>query len=207
MPSQTSTRKLTAIFYADVAAYSRLTGEDELGTHHRVMSVLDAASATVDTKGGKVLRYAGDAILAEFSSVVAAVEAAVEIQTAIASQNLDESENKRLQIRIGVHLGEVLQDRNEIFGDGVNLAAGWKQGAAQCPSMKMTPLPMLAWDVSALSVVNMNRQSRHSTGVSSSIQVTRWLTMVKHIAFGIVVTRRRQSDATTRRFGSVHTIP
>ncbi len=123
MSDQTSIRKLTAIFYADVAGYSRLTGEDELGTHHRVMAVLDAASATINAHRGSVLRYAGDAILAEFSSVVAAVEAAVEIQTAIASQNQGESENKRVQIRIGVNLGEVLQDRSEIFGDGVNLAA------------------------------------------------------------------------------------
>ena len=73
-------RKLTSILYADVAGYSRLTGDDELGTHQRVMSSLDRASETIDKAGGNVLRYAGDAILAEFGSVVACVNAAVAIQ-------------------------------------------------------------------------------------------------------------------------------
>ena len=80
-------RKLVAILYADVTGYSRLTGEDEEGTHRRVMVLLDHASGTIKDMGGTVLRFAGDAILAEFGSVVVAVNAAVRIQTDLVSRN------------------------------------------------------------------------------------------------------------------------
>ena len=80
MPKNAVSHKLAAILYADVAGYGRLTGDDELGTHHRVMSALDAATEFIKTSGGSVLRYAGDAILAEFSSRVAAINASVAIQ-------------------------------------------------------------------------------------------------------------------------------
>ena len=123
MSDQTAKRKLTAILYADVAGYSRLTGQDEIGTHRRVMGILDSASETIQKRDGTVLRYAGDAILAEFPSVVAAVETAVMIQCQLSDQNQDVEGDSKIQIRIGVNLGEVLQDRNEIYGDGVNLAA------------------------------------------------------------------------------------
>ena len=115
--------KLAAIFYADVAGYSRLTGEDEIGTHKRVMDVLDFASETIKSDGGVVLRYAGDAILAEFSSVVAAVKSAAFIQAELLQRNRVEAGDSRVEIRIGINLGEVLEDRGEIFGDGVNTAA------------------------------------------------------------------------------------
>jgi adenylate cyclase len=82
MSGQTAIRKLTAILYADVVGYSRLTGGDELGTHRKVMDAMDFATECINSAGGTVLRYAGDAILAEFSSVVAAVDAAHVDQTA-----------------------------------------------------------------------------------------------------------------------------
>lgn len=123
MSKQTAIRKLTAILYADVAGYSRLTGSDELGTHQKVMDALDFATEAIKAGGGTVLRYAGDAILAEFSSVVAAVSAAVAIQIELDKRNEDVPADDKVQIRIGVNLGEVLQDRGEIYGDGVNLAA------------------------------------------------------------------------------------
>ena len=87
MSEQVSKHKLTAIFYADVAGYSRLTGQDEMGTHNRVMDALDFASESINSGSGVVLRYAGDAILAEFSSVIAAVKAAMTIQTELDSRN------------------------------------------------------------------------------------------------------------------------
>jgi adenylate cyclase len=123
MPKNAVSHKLTAILYADVAGYSRLTGDDELGTHHRVMSALDSATEIIKNGRGKVLRYAGDAILAEFSSVVAATNASVAIQNELQSRNQDTPEQQKIRIRIGIHLGEVLEDRGEIFGEGVNLAA------------------------------------------------------------------------------------
>ena len=123
MPEKTITRKLTTILYADVVGYSRLTGSDELGTHRAVMDVLDYAHKTIEAEGGTVLRYAGDAVLAEFSSVVACVNAAVVVQTELARRNEDVPEERQVLIRIGVNLGEVLQDRGEIYGEGVNIAA------------------------------------------------------------------------------------
>lgn len=123
MPDPAVTRKLTTIFYADVVGYSRLTGGDEVGTHRAVMDVLDFAHHTIETQGGTVLRYAGDAMLAEFSSVVACVNAAVTVQMELARRNEDLPEDRRVLFRIGVNLGEVLEDRGEIYGDGVNVAA------------------------------------------------------------------------------------
>ncbi len=129
MSKETAIRKLVAILYADVAGYSRLTGSDELGTHRRVMDALDFATESIKSGGGTVLRYAGDAILAEFSSVVAAVNAAVTIQIELGKRNESVPEDNKVAIRIGVNLGEVLQDRGEIYGDGVNLAARLESAA------------------------------------------------------------------------------
>ena len=116
-------RKLTIIFYADVAGYSRLMGLDEEGSHKRVMAVLDSASETIREGGGEVLRYAGDAILATFSSVVDAVETSVVIQERIATTNKEMAGERHVQVRIGLNLGDVIEDRGEVFGDGVNVAA------------------------------------------------------------------------------------
>ena len=123
MEEKTTTRKLTTIFYADVVGYSRLTGSDELGTHQAVMDLLDLAQQTIKQAGGKVLRYAGDAILAEFSSVVSCVNAAIQVQTRQASVNKDIPSEQQVLIRIGINLGEVIEDRGEIYGDDVNIAA------------------------------------------------------------------------------------
>jgi TolB-like protein/class 3 adenylate cyclase len=117
------TRRLVAIFYADVAGYSRLTGADEVGTHRQVMAMLDDATARISAAGGTVLRYAGDAVLATFPSVVLAVDTSAEIQTALSESQVDVPEDQQVQIRIGINLGDVIEDRGEVFGEGVNLAA------------------------------------------------------------------------------------
>ena len=123
MTEENVTRKLTAIFYADVAAYSRLTGEDEVGTHQQLSAGLDLISGSIEGAGGRVVHYAGDAVLAEFASVVAAVKTAVGIQRQLAEDRADTPDDKRLKFRIGVNLGEVIVDRGDIYGDGVNVAA------------------------------------------------------------------------------------
>jgi len=123
MAENFANHKLTAILYADVAGYSRLTSQDEMGTHKRVMTILDYASEAIREGRGTVLRYAGDAILAEFSSVLRMAQTAVEIQRELENRNSEFSLENKVQIRIGLNIGEVLQDRGEIFGDGVNLAA------------------------------------------------------------------------------------
>jgi adenylate cyclase len=131
MSTDSLKRKLTAILYADVAGYSRLTGGDEEGTHRRVMQVLDFASAQIESGDGSVLRYAGDAILAEFSSAVAAVKCAVSIQLELSAQNQPLDDDKKVQIRIGINIGDVIEDRGEVFGDGVNLAARLEAAAPE----------------------------------------------------------------------------
>ncbi len=115
-------RRLAAIFYADVAGYSRLTGEDEEGTHRRLNAYLDAITAAIETHSGKVLHFAGDAVLADFASVVDALTCAVDIQRALKAQNESVPDDHKLQFRIGINLGDVIVDRNEIYGDGVNVA-------------------------------------------------------------------------------------
>jgi adenylate cyclase len=117
------TRRLVTIFYADVAGYSRLTGADEVGTHRQVMAMLDDATARISAAGGTVLRYAGDAILATFPSVVLAVDTSAEIQAALSESQTEVAEDKRVQVRIGINLGDVIEDRGEVYGEGVNLAA------------------------------------------------------------------------------------
>ena len=116
-------RTLTTIFYADVVDYSRLTGLDEEGTHSRVMATLDNVSQKISSSGGTVLRYAGDAILATFPSVVQAVQTSTDIQSKLVVENMSFPEEARIHIRIGINLGDVIEDRGEVFGDGVNLAA------------------------------------------------------------------------------------
>ena len=131
MPSEPLNRKLTAILYTDVAGYSRLTGGDEEGTHRQVMEVLDYASQQISDSGGQVLRYAGDAILAEFSSAVGAVNSAIDIQHEMARKNQQVEDDKKVQIRIGINVGDVIEDRGEVFGDGVNLAARLEAAAPE----------------------------------------------------------------------------
>lgn len=96
------TRKLTAILYADVVGYSRLTGLDEESTHRTVTEVLDFTHNAIEEAGGTVLRYAGDAILAEFSSVVSCVKAAVFIQSELVRCSQDIAEDRRALIRIWI---------------------------------------------------------------------------------------------------------
>ncbi|MFQ6022105.1 MAG: adenylate/guanylate cyclase domain-containing protein [Acidiferrobacterales bacterium] len=116
-------RKLAAILYADVAGYSRLTGDDEEGTHHRLSSCLDLITETIKGHDGNVVHYAGDAVLADFSTVSNGLACAVEIQDGLRKRNADIPEDRRVEFRIGLNLGEVIVDRGDIYGDGVNVAA------------------------------------------------------------------------------------
>ncbi len=116
-------RKLAAIMYADVAGYSRLTGEDEEGTHRRLSEYLDFITGAIEQNQGKVVHYAGDAVLADFGTVTDAVTCATSIQSELSNRNQDLSSERKVQFRIGVNLGEVIVDRNDIYGDGVNVAA------------------------------------------------------------------------------------
>jgi adenylate cyclase len=123
MTEENVTRKLAAILYADVVGYSRLTGADEEGTHRNVAEYLDAMAEMISGHGGRVVHYAGDAVLADFTSVVAAVECAVEVQKDLATRSAEIPDDRKVQFRIGVNLGDVIVARNDIYGNGVNVAA------------------------------------------------------------------------------------
>lgn len=116
-------RKLAAILYADVAGYSRLTGEDEEGTHLRLSEALDTFTAAVNDHQGNVVHFAGDAILAEFATVSDALICAAAVQRELATLDEGLAEERKVQFRIGVNLGEVIVDRDDIYGEGVNVAA------------------------------------------------------------------------------------
>jgi TolB-like protein/class 3 adenylate cyclase len=116
-------RKLAAILYADVAGYSRLTGEDEDATHRRLSEYLDLISAAVEQHGGRVMHYAGDAVLAMFDAVVDALSCAAALQRDLKSRNEELPDERKIEFRIGVNLGDVIEDRDDIYGDGVNVAA------------------------------------------------------------------------------------
>jgi TolB-like protein/class 3 adenylate cyclase len=119
----TATRRLAAILAADVVGYSRLMGEDEAGTARSVREHREAARPIVARFGGRIVNTTGDGFLLEFPSVVAAVECAIAIQKLMVERNSETPEAKRIVYRIGVNLGDVLIEGDDILGDGVNIAA------------------------------------------------------------------------------------
>src|SRR5512136_1439355 len=123
MTTQEVKRKLTAILSADVKGYSRLMGEDEKETVRTLNTYMDLLTALIRHHRGRVVGTAGDSMLAEFRSVVDAVECAVESQKELKTRNADLPENRKMEFRIGVNLGDVIEDGEQILGDGVNIAA------------------------------------------------------------------------------------
>jgi adenylate cyclase len=116
-------RKLTAILCADVHGYSRLMREDEEATIRNLSAHRKIIDELIEQHHGRFVNSAGDSVLAEFASAVNAVECAVEIQTALKTENADVSPGRRMEFRIGVNLGDVVVERDQIYGDGVNVAA------------------------------------------------------------------------------------
>ena len=119
----TAARRLAAILAVDVVGYSRLMGEDEAGTALGVREHREAARPIVAGLGGRIVKTTGDGLLLEFPSVVAAVECAIAIQKLMVERNAETPEAKRIVYRIGVNLGDVLIEGDDILGDGVNIAA------------------------------------------------------------------------------------
>ncbi len=123
MPSQDLKRKLTAILSADAAGYSRLMDEDDTATVRTLTDYREMMTVLIKEHLGRVVDSPGDNLLAEFSSVVNAVSCAVEIQQNLKEKNAALPENRRLEYRIGVTLGDVIKEGKRIYGDGVNIAA------------------------------------------------------------------------------------
>jgi class 3 adenylate cyclase len=114
-------RRLAAIIAADVAGYSRLMGVDEEGTHERLSAHLrELVNPKIAEHRGRVVKNTGDGFLAEFASVVDAVRCAVEVQRGMAQRNVGPPPEKRIELRIGINLGDVIAEEHDIFGDGVN---------------------------------------------------------------------------------------
>ena len=123
MAEERAKRKLSAILSADVKGYSRLMGEDELATIETLKNYREIMAALIDKFQGRVVDSPGDNVLAEFSSVVDALDCSVEIQKELKQKNDQLPENRRMEFRIGVNLGDVVEDGERIYGDGVNIAA------------------------------------------------------------------------------------
>ncbi len=123
MTAQEIKRKLVAILSADVKGYSRLMGEDEKGTVRTLNAYKEVMTKLILQHRGRVVAAPGDNVLAEFVSVVDAVECAVEIQKELRTRNAELSDNRKMEFRIGVNLGDIIEDGEQILGDGVNIAA------------------------------------------------------------------------------------
>jgi adenylate cyclase len=117
-------RRLAAVLAADVAGYSRLMGADEEGTLARLKEVRKTlVDLTIAKHRGRIVKTTGDGMLVEFASAVDAVRGAVEVQRGMADHNVSVSPDQRIEFRIGIHVGDIIIDDNDIFGDGVNVAA------------------------------------------------------------------------------------
>ncbi|MDL2405702.1 adenylate/guanylate cyclase domain-containing protein [Rhizobium calliandrae] len=120
--SETS-RKLTTIFSADVQDYTRLMRNDEEGTLATLKRYRDAMARLIEAHGGRVINTWGDGVFAEFPSVVEALRAAIDVQNELAGYNANSDPDTRMLFRIGLNLGDVIAEGNDIYGDGVNIAA------------------------------------------------------------------------------------
>src|SRR6202158_380443 len=116
-------RKLAAILCADVHGYSRLMGLDEEATLHTLTSHRKLIDSQIENHHGRFVNSAGDSVLAEFASVVEAVNCAVDIQAGLKAENANLAPERRMEFRIGVNLGDVMVEGKQIYGDGVNVAA------------------------------------------------------------------------------------
>ena len=124
MSSEPVERRLTAILAADVAGYSRLIGADEEGTLAQLKTFRKTlVDPTIAKHRGRIVKTTGDGMLVEFASAVDAARCAVEVQRGMADENTEIPQAKRIEFRIGIHLGDIIIDDNDIFGDGVNIAA------------------------------------------------------------------------------------
>src|SRR5258708_26265186 len=120
----TAIRRLAAVLAADVAGYSRLMGDDEEGTLAALKAIRrELSDPKIKEHRGRIVKTTGDGVLVEFSSVADAVRCAVDIQREMALRNAGTPDPKRIELRIGINLGDIIIDGRDIFGDGVNVAA------------------------------------------------------------------------------------
>jgi adenylate cyclase len=137
----TATRRLAAILAADVAGYSRLIGVDEEGTLNRLRSIrAEVIDPAIAAHRGRLFKTTGDGFLVEFASVVDALRCATEAQQAMAGRNAGIVQAQRIELRIGIHQGDIVVEGGDIFGDGVNVAArleGLAESGGICVSARV----------------------------------------------------------------------
>lgn len=135
MAQENFKRKLTAIFSADAQGYSRLMGEDEVATVRTITEYRHLMANLIQQYNGRVVDSPGDNLLAEFTSVVNAVRCTVEIQQKLSAKNTKLPQNRRMEFRIGINLGDVIDKGERIYGEGINIAArleGLAEGGGIC---------------------------------------------------------------------------
>ena len=120
-------RRLVAVFAADVEGYSRLMGADEVGTLKGLTERRAILDGLIGDHRGRIANTAGDSVLAEFGSAVDAVQCAVTAQAALADANSSLAPDRRISFRIGIHIGDVMIRAGDLFGDGVNISIRWKR--------------------------------------------------------------------------------
>ncbi|MBR0801848.1 adenylate/guanylate cyclase domain-containing protein, partial [Bradyrhizobium jicamae] len=161
-------RKLVAVFAADVEGYSRLMGADEVGTLQGLTERRAILDRFIGEHRGRIANTAGDSVLAEFGSAVEAVQCAVDAQTALAEANAGLAPDRRICFRIGIHIGDVMVRAGDLFGDGVNIAARLQliakpgsvciSGATYDQVRKVLPISFM--DLGAQQVKNIREQVR-----------------------------------------------
>jgi len=204
-------RRLAAILYADVVGYSRMASEDEDATHRKLKESLDLISKTVTSHHGRVINYSGDAALAMFDAVVDAVSCAAAIQRDMVILNRDVPDERKIQFRIGVNLGDVIEDDGDIFGDGVNVAArleGLADPGGICVSdavrtavgkklglmykdlgeqeVKNIAEPVRAYQVRLKSGAELPRPSERQKQVESS-KTKRWQSIIAALVVALII--------------------
>jgi adenylate cyclase len=123
-------RRLAAIVCADVAGYSRMMGVDEAGTHATFKAHRSAVHPIILNHGGRIVKNTGDGFLLEFPSIVGAVESSIALQTLMAERNIHLPADRAMQFRLGIHMGDVMADEDDVFGDDVNIAVRLESVAA-----------------------------------------------------------------------------
>src|SRR5438094_5406912 len=169
-------RKLAAIFSTDVKGYSRLMGEDEVATIRTITAYREVMASLIQQHRGRVVDSPGDNLLAEFPSVVEAVQCAVAIQQELKTKNTELPPHRRMEFRIGINLGDVIAEGERLYGDGVNIAArleGLAEAGGICISGTVydqvkTKLPLTYKFLGQRTVKNIARPVRAYPGQVAS---------------------------------------
>ncbi len=175
-------RKLTTIFCADVSGYSRMMGADEARTLATLKEYREAIEGFIARHHGRVVSWSGDGLLAEFESVVEAVQCAAEVQRELKARNASRDEHLRMTFRIGINLGDVMADDDDIFGEGVNIAARLQQMAVAGGILVSRPVYDQVRGKLSMGFAALGRQSVKNIAGEVSVYAVTMEGVAAHIA-------------------------